>query len=52
MLNFLTLKKVTGFVNLIFSNNILLKLEGKNITFRIDDLNKEWPTIFSPNHKN
>ena len=51
ILNFLTLKKVTGFVNLIFSNNIFLKLEGKNISFRIDDLNKEWPTIFSPNHK-
>ena len=51
ILNFLTLKKITGFVNLIFSNNILLKLEGKNISFRIDDLNKEWPTIFSPNHK-
>ena len=48
---FLTLKKITGFVNLIFSNNILLKLEGTNISFRIDDLNKEWPTIFSPNHK-
>ena len=52
ILNFLTLKKVTGFIELIFSNNILLKLEGKNISFRIDDLNKEWPTIFSPNHKN
>ena len=51
ILNFLTLKKVRGFIELIFSNNILIKLVGKNISFRIDDLNKEWPTIFSPNHK-
>ncbi|MDA9734494.1 DUF2948 family protein [SAR116 cluster bacterium] len=51
ILNFLTLKKVKGFIELIFSNNILIKLEGNNISFRIDDLNKEWPTIFSPNHK-
>ena len=50
ILNFLTLKKVTGFIELIFSKNILIKLEGNNISFRIDDLNKEWPTIFSPNH--
>ena len=52
ILNFLTLKKERGFIELIFSNNILIKLEGNNISFRIDDLNKEWPTIFSPNHKN
>ena len=52
ILNFLTLKKVTGFIELIFSNNILVKLIGNKISFRIDDLNKEWPTIFSPNHKN
>ena len=51
ILNFLTLKKMSGFVELMFSNNILLKLEGNNISFRIDDLNKEWPTIFSPDHK-
>ena len=51
ILNFLTLKKMPDFVEVIFSNNILLKLEGNNISFRIDDLNKEWPTIFSPNHK-
>ena len=51
ILNFLTLKKVTGFIELIFSNDILIKLVGNNISFRIDDLNKEWPTIFSPNHK-
>ena len=51
ILNFLTLKKMPGFVELMFSNNIFLKLEGNNISFRIDDLNKEWPTIFSPNHK-
>ena len=50
ILNFLTLKKMTGFIELIFSNNILIKLVGNNISFRIDDLNKEWPTIFSPNH--
>ena len=52
ILNFLTLKKVTVFIELVFSNNILIKLVGNNISFRIDDLNKEWPTIFSPNHKN
>ena len=52
ILNFLTLKKETDFIELIFSNNILIKLVGNNISFRIDDLNKEWPTIFSPNHKN
>ena len=51
ILNFLTLKQMSGFVELIFSNNILIKLEGNNISFRIDDLNKEWPTIFSPNQK-
>ena len=51
ILNFLSLKKMSAFVELIFSNNILLKLEGNNISFRIDDLNKEWPTIFSPDHK-
>ena len=50
ILNFLTLKKMTGFIELIFSKDILIKLEGNNISFRIDDLNKEWPTIFSPNH--
>ena len=50
ILNFLTLKKERGFIELIFSNNILIKLVGNNISFRIDDLNKEWPTIFSPNH--
>ena len=52
ILNFLTLKKGIGFIKLIFSNDILIKLVGNNISFRIDDLNKEWPTIFSPNHKN
>ena len=52
ILNFLTLKKERDFIELIFSNNILIKLVGNNISFRIDDLNKEWPTIFSPNHKN
>ena len=51
ILNFLTLKKERGFIELIFSNNILIKLVGNKISFRIDDLNKEWPTIFSPNHK-
>ena len=51
ILNFLTLKKERGFIELIFSNNILIKLVGNNISFRIDDLNKEWPTIFSPNHE-
>ena len=51
ILNFLTLKKKRGFIELIFSNNILIKLVGNNISFRIDDLNKEWPTIFSPSHK-
>ena len=48
--NFLTVKKTAAFIELIFADNILIKLEGKNISFRIDDLNKEWPTIFSPIH--
>ena len=42
---------MTGFIELIFSKNILIKLVGNNISFRIDDLNKEWHTIFSPYHK-
>ena len=42
--------KTSKFVELIFADNILIKLEGKKISFRIDDLNKEWPTIFSPTH--
>ena len=50
VLNFLTVKKTDQFVELIFADNILIKLEGKKISFRIDDLNKEWPTIFSPIH--
>ena len=50
VLNFLTIKKTDQFVELIFADNILIKLEGKKISFRIDDLNKEWPTIFSPLH--
>ena len=50
VLNFLTVKKTDQFVELIFADNILIKLDGKNISFRIDDLNKEWPTIFSPLH--
>ena len=50
VLNFLTVKKTVSFTELIFADNILIRLEGKKITFRIDDLNKEWPTIFSPIH--
>ena len=50
VLNLLTVKKTVVFTELIFADNILIRLEGKNITFRIDDLNKEWPTIFSPIH--
>ena len=33
ILNFLTLKKERGFIELIFSNNILIKLVGNNISF-------------------
>ena len=50
VLNFLTIKKTVAFIELIFADNILIRLEGKKISFRIDDLNKEWPTIFSPIH--
>lgn len=50
VLNFLTVKKTVAFIELIFADNILIRLEGKKISFRIDDLNKEWPTIFSPIH--
>ena len=50
VLNLLTVKKSVSFTELIFADNILIRLEGKKITFRIDDLNKEWPTIFSPIH--
>ena len=50
VLNLLTVKKTVLFTELIFADNILIRLEGKKITFRIDDLNKEWPTIFSPIH--
>ena len=50
VLNLLTVKKTVSFTELIFADNILIRLEGKKITFRIDDLNKEWPTIFSPIH--
>ncbi len=50
VLNFLTVKKTAAYTELIFADNILIRLEGKKISFRIDDLNKEWPTIFSPMH--
>ena len=50
ILNFLTIEKRDQFIELIFSDGILIKLEGKMISFRIDDLNKEWPTIFFPSH--
>jgi len=50
ILNFLTSKRTDSFIELIFSDDIIIKLEGDLISFRIDDLNKEWPTIFSPSH--
>ena len=50
VLNFLTARRKENYVELIFSGEIIIKLEGHMISFRIDDLNKEWPTIFSPSH--
>ena len=50
VLNFLTARRKENYVELIFSGEIIIKLEGNMISFRIDDLNKEWPTIFSPSH--
>ena len=50
VLNFLTARRKENYVELIFSGEIIIKLEGDMISFRIDDLNKEWPTIFSPSH--
>ena len=50
VLNFLTARRKENYVELIFSGEIVIKLEGDMISFRIDDLNKEWPTIFSPSH--
>ena len=51
ILNFLTLIPRKGYINILFSGDIELKLYGTKIFMRLDDLNKEWPTIFIPNHK-
>ena len=51
ILNFLTLIPRIGYINILFSGDIELKLYGTKIFLRLDDLNKEWPTIFIPNHK-
>ena len=50
-LNFLTLFRKDEFINIVFSGDIELKLFGTKIYLRLDDLNKEWPTIFIPNHE-
>ena len=50
ILNFLTLFRKDDFINILFSGDIELKLFGTKIYLRLDDLNKEWPTIFIPNH--
>ena len=50
ILNFLTLIRNNESINIVFSGDIELKLFGKKIYLRLDDLNKEWPTIFIPNH--
>ena len=51
LLNFLTLFRKDEFINIVFSGDIELKLFGTKIYLRLDDLNKEWPTIFIPNHE-
>tara|TARA_A100000164_G_scaffold351816_1_gene356922 strand:+ start:185 stop:601 length:417 start_codon:yes stop_codon:yes gene_type:complete len=51
ILNFLTLFRKDEFINIVFSGDIELKLFGTKIYLRLDDLNKEWPTIFIPNHE-
>ena len=50
VLNLLFINKSKNYVEIVFSNNIILRLEGDMISFRFDDFNKEWPTIFLPQH--
>ena len=50
VLNLLFINKSKNYVEIVFSNNIILRLEGDMISFRLDDFNKEWPTIFLPQH--
>ena len=50
VLNLLAISKSKTYVEIIFSNNIILRLEGDMVSFRLDDFNKEWPTIFLPQH--
>ena len=51
VLNFLTFIHKKDHINILFSGDIELKLYGSKIFLRLDDLNKEWPTIFIPDHK-
>ena len=50
VLNLLTVNKTKTYVEILFSNNIILRLEGDMVSFRLDDFNKKWPTIFFPQH--
>ena len=50
ILNILTIKKNVDYVEILFSGGTCLKLFGTLILIRLDDLDKEWPTIFTPNH--
>ena len=49
-LNLLSMIKNKDYLHIYFSGNIELKLIGKKISVRLDDLNQEWPTIFTPYH--
>ena len=49
-LNLLSIIKNKDHVHIYFSGDIELKLIGRHISIRLDDLNQEWPTIFTPKH--
>ena len=56
MINYLRENYPEDFNDYIESSEYLALIDliaymGQNISFRIDVLNKEWPTIFSPSHK-
>ena len=51
ILNLLSISYENDFISLLFSNDIELKLFGNAIFLRLDDLDKQWPTIFIPKHR-
>ncbi len=50
ILNLLSITYKNDCISLLFSNDIELKLFGEKIFLRLDDLDKQWPTIFIPKH--